>query len=126
MIPNANIDALLNAPPRKLFRYPRIPPEFLSGSSKFGLIPGTSKYFAKNDRNTFYQSRVNAAFLLYKMQKIKKIIVSGTSEKFYDEPKQLRADLKKMGIPDSAIVSDATGSDISIDCNNPSSGKYRL
>ena len=44
-----------------------------------------------------------------KMKKVKKIIVSGTSEKFYDEPKQLRADLKNMGIPDSVIISDSSG-----------------
>lgn len=78
-------------------------------SLKFGLLPGTSKYFAKNDKNTFYQSRLNAAFLLYKFRKVQRIVVSGTSEKFYDEPRQLRSDLKKMGIPDSAIIIDASG-----------------
>jgi hypothetical protein len=40
MIPNAKIDALLNAPPRKLLRKPNIPPVFLFGSSRFGSIPG--------------------------------------------------------------------------------------
>jgi len=40
MMPKAKIDALLNAPPRKLFKYPRIPVEFLSGSSKLGSMPG--------------------------------------------------------------------------------------
>lgn len=76
---------------------------------RYGLLPGTSKYFARNDRNTFYQSRINAAFLLYKFKKVKKIIVSGTAEKYYNEPRQLRADLRKLGIPDSNIVSDTGG-----------------
>ena len=36
------MDALLNAPPKKLFRYPKIPPEFLCGSNRFGSIPGST------------------------------------------------------------------------------------
>lgn len=77
--------------------------------NEYGLLPGTSKYFAKNDKNTFYQARINAAFLLYKFKKVNKIIVSGTAEKYYNEPKQLRADLRKLGIPDSVIISDTNG-----------------
>jgi hypothetical protein len=42
MIPNAKIDALLNAPPRKLFKYPRIPPALRVGSSRFASIPGNT------------------------------------------------------------------------------------
>jgi hypothetical protein len=41
-MPNANIDALLNAPPRNVFRYPKIPLVFLVGSNKFGSIPGNT------------------------------------------------------------------------------------
>jgi hypothetical protein len=42
MMPSAKMDALLNAPPRKLFKYPNIPLEFLLGSNKFGSIPGST------------------------------------------------------------------------------------
>jgi hypothetical protein len=40
MIPRAKIDALLKAPPRKLFRYPSIPPELRDGSKRLAFIPG--------------------------------------------------------------------------------------
>jgi SanA protein len=77
--------------------------------NEYALLPGTSKFFSKNDKNTFYQARINSAFLLYKYRKVKKIIVSGTAEKFYNEPKQLRKDLMAIGIPDEIIICDTTG-----------------
>jgi hypothetical protein len=42
IIPSANIDALLNAPPKNVLRYPKIPLVFLLGSSKFGSMPGNT------------------------------------------------------------------------------------
>jgi SanA protein len=76
---------------------------------KYALLLGTSKYFATNDKNTFYQSRINAAFLLFKKRKVKKIIISGSAEKYYNEPRQIRNDLHKLGIPDSILIIDTNG-----------------
>lgn len=76
---------------------------------KYGLLLGTSKYFSKNDKNTFYQSRINAAFLLYKKRKVRKFIISGSAEKYYNEPKQIAKDLVKLGIPDSILITDTNG-----------------
>lgn len=78
-------------------------------SFKYGMILGTSRNFNKTDRNTYYQNRINAAFVLYKKRKIRKIILSGTSEKFYNEPATIRKDLLRLGIPDSALILDSTG-----------------
>ena len=43
------------------------------------------------------------------LKKIKKIILSGTSEKYYSEPKTIRKDLITLGIPDSALILDTLG-----------------
>ena len=60
--------------------------------------------------NLFYQYRINAAFELFKSNKIKYLIISGDNgSKYYDEPTTFKDDLVAMGVPESAIYLDYAG-----------------
>lgn len=72
-----------------------------------GLLLGTGKYLKPRVVNLYFAYRIKAAADLYKAGKIKVIIVSGN--KFNNEPKNMRLDLIKSGVPASAIYSDEEG-----------------
>lgn len=73
------------------------------------LVLGTSKYVGKR-LNQFYIQRILKTVELYRKGKVKQIIVSGDrASRYYDEPKTMRRDLIKRGVPKDAIVMDATG-----------------
>ena len=58
----------------------------------------------------YYTYRVDAAVKLYKAKKISRILISGDGkEKSYDEPKYMRRDLIKRGIPAHKITLDKKG-----------------
>ncbi len=78
--------------------------------NKVGLLLGTSKYKKSGGQNIFYKNRINAAVRLYKAGKIKYIIASGDNRrKDYNEPKIMKADLNKKGIPANRIFADFAG-----------------
>ncbi|MNE57084.1 vancomycin high temperature exclusion protein [compost metagenome] len=61
-------------------------------------------------RNDYFYNRIDAAVALYKSKKISHIIVSGDNSAInYNEPKDMKDELLKKGIPDSAIVLDHAG-----------------
>lgn len=72
-----------------------------------GLLLGTGKYLKPHVVNLYYAYRIKAAVDLYRAGKIKIIIVSGN--KYNNEPKNMRLDLIKSGVPQSAIYSDLEG-----------------
>jgi SanA protein len=80
--------------------------------NKVGLLLGTAKY---NDRgrqivNVYYQNRIDAAVALYMAGKIDYIIVSGyNSNRYYNEPAMMKADLVARGIPAKRIFMDDAG-----------------
>jgi SanA protein len=77
--------------------------------NKVGLLLGTSKY-SSTGKNLFYVGRIKAAVDLFDAGKIDYILISGdNSTKYYNEPKQFREDLIKLGIPSSRIVMDFAG-----------------
>lgn len=77
---------------------------------KVALLLGTSKYLKGGKINLFYQHRINAAAELYKKGKIKFIIVSGdNSRRGYNEPKLMKNDLIKAGVPGEKIYPDYAG-----------------
>jgi len=79
-------------------------------NNKAGIILGTSKYFKKGEYNRFYRHRLKAAVSLYKSGKIKYIIASGdNSDKTYNEPKIMRADLIQNGVSPDSIYLDLAG-----------------
>ncbi len=78
--------------------------------NRVGLLLGTSKFAKGGKQNLFYKYRINAAVALFKSGKIDFILVSGdNSEETYNEPKQMRKDLIKQGVPSNRIVLDYAG-----------------
>jgi len=74
------------------------------------VVPGTSKYTVRGTRNLFYQNRLDAVFSLYEAGKISHIIASGDNrDRFYDEPRTMKADLVAMGVPSEIITRDTAG-----------------
>ncbi|MDU8923868.1 ElyC/SanA/YdcF family protein [Pasteurellaceae bacterium LIM206] len=76
----------------------------------YGLLLGTSKYFAKNTLNLFYVNRLETAKTLYETDKIQYLLLSGDNRTIqYNEPRTMLKDLRKMGIPDTALFMDFAG-----------------
>jgi SanA protein len=78
--------------------------------NKVGLLLGTSKYLSGRIPNPYFYYRISAAVVLYNAHKISYIIVSGDNRSMsYNEPKDMRNELIKNGIPDSVIYLDYAG-----------------
>jgi len=78
--------------------------------NKVALLLGTSRYRAGGTTNLYFQYRINTAVELYRIGKIKHIIVSGDNRvENYNEPKQMQIVLMSRGIPESAITLDYAG-----------------
>jgi len=78
--------------------------------NKIGLLLGTSKYVSKGRINLYYAFRIQAAVKLFSQKKISYILVSGdNSIKSYNEPKKIKEDLIKSGVPANRIVLDYAG-----------------
>ena len=79
-------------------------------ANNVGLLLGTSKKVKSGHNNQYFFNRIDATVDLYKMGKIKNVIISGDhSRKDYNEPEDMRAELMKGGIPDSVIYLDYAG-----------------
>lgn len=76
-------------------------------ANRAGLLLGTGKYLKPRVVNLYFAYRIRAAADLYRAGKIKVIIVSGN--KYNNEPRNMRADLIRNGVPASAIYSDEEG-----------------
>lgn len=75
-----------------------------------GLVLGTAKYISRGKLNTFYTNRIDGAAALYHEGKIKRVLVSGDNAQLsYNEPRNMRRDLIKDGVPPQAIVLDFAG-----------------
>lgn len=75
-----------------------------------GLLLGTSPRTKDGHANIYYAYRVEAAVKLYKAKKIGRILISGDGrDKNYDEPKYIKRDLIKRGIPANKIILDRKG-----------------
>ena len=74
------------------------------------LLLGTSKYVKRGKINYFYKYRIDATVELFNAGKIDAILVSGdNATKYYNEPKRMRIDLIKRGIPKNKIYLDFAG-----------------
>ncbi len=77
---------------------------------EIGLVLGTSKYLVNGRVNEYYQYRINTAVKLYLAGKVSYLIVSGDNRKNnYNEPRQMRKDLVKAGVPEEVIQPDYAG-----------------
>lgn len=74
------------------------------------LVLGTSKYLHNGKINMYFKFRMDAAYELYKSGKVKYILVSGDNRyRSYNEPRQMRLDLIKLGVDKKHIFLDFAG-----------------
>lgn len=74
------------------------------------LVLGTSKYSRTGNKNLFFTYRMRAAADLYKMGKVKHILVSGDNHVAnYNEARDMLNTLISLGVPKSAITLDYAG-----------------
>ncbi|MGH8462372.1 MAG: SanA/YdcF family protein [Stenotrophobium sp.] len=84
--------------------------EALLPSNDVGLVLGTSPYTSNGKSSPEFYGRVRAAAELYKVGKIKSIIVSGANpDSTYNEPRAMFRELTRVGVPASAITMDFAG-----------------
>ena len=78
--------------------------------NKVGVVLGTTKYVSSNVLNPYYTNRINAAWELYKAEKVDYLLVSGdNAEIYYNEPITMRNDLVEMGVDKDDIYLDYAG-----------------
>ena len=78
--------------------------------NKVGLVLGTSRFLSGGQPNPYFTYRIRAAKALYFSGKIQYLLLSGDNRFFsYNEPREMRRELIRMGIPDSVIVLDFAG-----------------
>lgn len=77
---------------------------------KVGLVLGTSRYLADGRANPFFTFRIQAAKTLYFTGKIRYLLLSGDNRFYsYNEPREMRRELIRAGIPDTCIFLDFAG-----------------
>lgn len=78
--------------------------------SDVALVLGTSRSVDGRTENPFFTHRITAAATLFFQGKVKHILVSGdNSSMHYNEPRDMRHALIKLGVPDSCITMDFAG-----------------
>lgn len=78
--------------------------------SDVALVLGTSRSVNGVYENPFFTYRIQAAADLFFAGKVKHILVSGdNSTAIYNEPRDMRKALIKLGVPDSCITMDFAG-----------------
>jgi SanA protein len=78
--------------------------------NKVGLVLGTSRHMKNGQPNPFFYNRIKAAASLFFSGKIRYVLVSGDNRFYtYNEPREMKRELIKMGIPDSSIIMDFAG-----------------
>lgn len=78
--------------------------------NEVGLVLGTSPFTSKGKSNPHFTGRVDAAVELYKLGKVKHLIVSGANpDASYNEPRKMYQALVGAGVPAAAITMDFAG-----------------
>lgn len=79
-------------------------------ANKVGVLLGTSRHLTNGTPNPFFYYRIKAASALFFSGKIRYILVSGDNRFFsYNEPREMRRELMRAGIPDTSIIMDFAG-----------------
>ena len=79
-------------------------------ANKVGVLLGTSRHLSNGTPNPFFYNRIKAASALFFSGKIRYILVSGDNRFFsYNEPREMRRELMRAGIPDTSIIMDFAG-----------------
>lgn len=75
-----------------------------------GLVLGSSKRTRFGGDNPYFYNRMEAAAGLYHAGKVRHLLLSGdNSEKYYNEPIDMKKALMALDVPDSAITLDYAG-----------------
>lgn len=76
----------------------------------YALVLGTSQYVIGGGKNPYFEGRMQAVLQLYKAKKIDSVIVSGDNrEANYNEPKRMKQALQELGVPETIIIEDKSG-----------------
>lgn len=74
------------------------------------VVLGTAKYYVKGTPNLYYKYRLDAANALIKNGKVEKLLLSGDNKTpYYNEPRVMSADLRRMGVQAVQIQQDFAG-----------------
>ncbi|MDJ1473432.1 MULTISPECIES: SanA/YdcF family protein [Xanthocytophaga] len=77
---------------------------------RVGLVLGTSEKLASGQANPYFSYRIQAAYSLFKNKKVDYLLVSGdNSSKNYNEPRDMKDALVKLGVPENRIYLDYAG-----------------
>lgn len=78
--------------------------------NKVCLLLGTSRLLRSGKPNQYFSNRILAANQLYRAGKIQYIVISGDNgRQGYNEPKEMKAELVKLGVPAEKIYLDYAG-----------------
>ena len=82
----------------------------LMPENEVGLVLGCSPFVSGGGPSPQFHGRMQAAADLYKLGKLKRLIVSGANpDARYNEPKKMREALLELGVPSEAMVLDYAG-----------------
>lgn len=74
------------------------------------LVLGTAKYYPSGKPNLYYKYRLEAAIQLAQAGKSQRFLVSGDNKTaYYNEPKMMTNDLRRMGMQNAQIAQDYAG-----------------
>jgi len=75
-----------------------------------GVVLGTSPKTMAGTPNPYFEERIRAAAELYRLNKIRHILVSGDNATiYYNEPENMKKALVSQGVPENAITLDYAG-----------------
>ena len=78
--------------------------------NEVGLVLGCSPFVSSGKANPQFHGRMQAAAELYRLGKVKRLILSGANpDSRYNEPKKMREALLTLGVPTEAMVLDFAG-----------------
>jgi SanA protein len=96
---------VINSTDAYLYRESALMPE-----NEVGLVLGCSPFVPGGKANPQFHGRMQAAAELYRLGKVKRLILSGANpDQRYNEPKKMREALLELGVPSEAMVLDFAG-----------------
>ena len=77
---------------------------------EYAIVLGTAKYYQSGTPNLYYKYRLDAAMQVYKAKKSDYFLMSGDNKTaYYNEPKTMTNDLRRMGMQNQYIRQDYAG-----------------
>ena len=96
---------VINATDSMLYKDSSLMPD-----NEVGLVLGCSPFASSGGPNPQFRGRMQAAADLYRLGKVKRLILSGANpDSRYNEPKKMREALLELGVPTEAMVLDFAG-----------------